>query len=198
MKAILEQARYLFLESTGWTHLDTRGRWVAVYFALSLTAIGILKEAPVWVWIAVALNFMNAARMVRTIDMPELTDGDGEEESPSNENKHNNNDRPGDQPPTQRTTWLSIYWYGEGGAVLPYLKRGAKVFVRGTMRNNLYTDRTGQTRVDINVNAREVYLCGGTPAQTQATQPAATQHVAGQISPAGAPAPIGGEDDLPF
>ena len=63
--------------------------------------------------------------------------------------------KPG-EPPTQRTTWLSIYWYGEGGAVLPYLKRGVKVFVRGTMRNNLYTDRTGQTRVDINVNAREV------------------------------------------
>ena len=107
--------------------------------------------------------------------------------------------KPGD-PPTQRTTWLSIYWYGEGGAVLPYLKRGAKVFVRGTMRNNLYTDRTGQTRVDINVNAREVYLCGSSSAQTQTTQPTVTQHVAGQTSPASAdaPAPIGGEDDLPF
>ena len=112
--------------------------------------------------------------------------------------------KPGESP-TQRTTWLSIYWYGEGGAVLPYLKRGAKVFVRGTMRNNLYTDRTGQTRVDINVNAREVYLCGSNPAQTQTTQPttpaqsvAATQHVPGPASPAGAPAPIGGEDDLPF
>ena len=106
--------------------------------------------------------------------------------------------KPG-EPPTQRTTWLSIYWYGEGGAVLPYLKRGAKVFVRGTMRNNLYTDRTGQTRVDINVNAREVYLCGSSSAQTQTTQPTATQHVAGQTSPASAdaPAPIGGEDDLP-
>lgn len=100
MKAILEQARYFFLESTGWTHLDTRGRWVAVYFALSLTAIGILEEAPVWVWIAVAVNFMNAARMVRRIDLPELSDGDGEPESPSNESKHNNNDRPGAQPPT--------------------------------------------------------------------------------------------------
>ena len=118
--------------------------------------------------------------------------------------------KPG-EPPTQRTTWLSIYWYGEGGAMLQYLKRGTKVFVRGTMRNNLYTDRTGQTRVDINVNAREVYLCGSSPAQP-ATQPAAhpqqpattaqsvaaTQHVTGPASPAGAPAPIGGEDDLPF
>lgn len=107
-------------------------------------------------------------------------------------------------PPTQRTTWLSIYWYGEGGSTFQYLKRGAKVFVRGTMRNNLYTDRTGQTRVDINVNAREVYLCGSSPAQpaaqgsTQATQPTATQHVAGQTSQVPAGTPIGGEDDLPF
>jgi hypothetical protein len=99
MKAILEQARYLFLESTGWTRLTWRDRWVAIYFALSLTAIGILEEAPVWVWIAVALNFMNAVRMVRRIDLPELSDGDGEPESPSNDSKHDNNDRPGAQPP---------------------------------------------------------------------------------------------------
>ena len=112
--------------------------------------------------------------------------------------------KPG-EPPTQRTTWLSIYWYGEGGSTFQYLKKGAKVFVRGTMRNNLYTDRTGQTHVDINVNAREVYLCGSSPAQTQTTQPttpaqsvAAHQHVTGPASQAGAPAPIGGDDDLPF
>ena len=99
MKAILEQARYLFLESTGWTRFTWRDRGVAIYFALSLTAIGILEEAPVWVWIAVALNFMNAVRMVRRIDLPELSDGDGEPESPSNDSKHDNNDRPGAQPP---------------------------------------------------------------------------------------------------
>jgi len=45
------------------------------------------------------VNFMNAARMVRRIDLPELSDGDGEPESPSNESKHDNNDRPGTQPP---------------------------------------------------------------------------------------------------
>ena len=112
--------------------------------------------------------------------------------------------KPGESP-TQRTTWLSIYWYGEGGSTFQYLKRGAKVFVRGTMRNNLYTDRTGQTRVDINVNAREVYLCGGSPAQPAAQpaahpqQPATTaQSVPNQTSQTGVPAPIGGEDDLPF
>ena len=115
---------------------------------------------------------------------------------------HTENVRPRNpsEPPTQRTVWLSVYWYGEGGNTFPYLKRGAKVFVRGGMRNNLYTDRTGQTRVDINVNAREVYLCGspaqpaaatGQPAPAVQTQPAAP-------APQPAPAPIGGEDDLPF
>ena len=97
MKTFIDEARYLFLESTGCTRLTWRDRWVAIYFALSLTAIGILEEAPVWVWIAVAVNFMNAARMVRRIDLPELSDG--EPESPSNDSKHDNNDRPGAQPP---------------------------------------------------------------------------------------------------
>ena len=121
---------------------------------------------------------------------------------------HTENVRPRtpSEPPTQRTVWLSVYWYGEGGNTFPYLKRGAKVFVRGSMRNNLYTDRTGQTRVDINVNAREVYLCGSSAQPAAATgqpqqQPAAQQPAAPaptypQQQPA--PAPIGGEDDLPF
>ncbi|PNE28135.1 hypothetical protein BHU09_08690 [Tannerella sp. oral taxon 808] len=112
---------------------------------------------------------------------------------------HTENVRPRtpSEPPTQRTVWLSVYWYGEGGNTFPYLKRGAKVFVRGSMRNNLYTDRTGQTRVDINVNAREVYLCGSAATVQPQQQP---QPVPGQTSPvpAGTPAPIGGEDDLPF
>ena len=115
---------------------------------------------------------------------------------------HTENVRPRtpSEPPTQRTVWLSVYWYGEGGNTFPYLKRGAKVFVRGGMRNNLYTDRTGQTRVDINVNAREVYLCGS-PAQPAATtgQPApAAQTQPAAPAPQPAPAPIGGGDDLPF
>ena len=117
---------------------------------------------------------------------------------------HTENVRPRtpSEPPTQRTVWLSVYWYGEGGNTYPYLKRGAKVFVRGTMRNNLYTDRTGQTRVDINVNAREVYLCGsaatGQPQQQTATAQPQQQAAPAPTYPQPQPAPIGGEDDLPF
>lgn len=95
-----EQVRYLFWDQAGWGRLSRGERWVAVYFALSLTAVGVLAEAPAWVLLAVAVNFLNAARMVSRIELHELTDGDGEEEYPSNESKHDNNDRPIGAPHT--------------------------------------------------------------------------------------------------
>lgn len=50
--------------------LTWRDRWVAIYFAISLAAIIITAEAPIWVMIAMMLNFFNAARVVQTIDLP--------------------------------------------------------------------------------------------------------------------------------
>ena len=50
--------------------LTWRDRWVAVYFAISLAAIIITAEAPIWVMIAMMLNFFNAARIMKTINLP--------------------------------------------------------------------------------------------------------------------------------
>lgn len=65
--------------------LTWRDRWVAIYFALSLVAIIITAEAPIWVMIAMMLNFFNAARVVKTIDLPpeddESTGADNEDET---------------------------------------------------------------------------------------------------------------------
>ena len=65
--------------------LTWRDRWVAIYFAISLAAIIITAEAPIWVMIAMMLNFFNAARVVRTIDLPpeedETTDADNDDET---------------------------------------------------------------------------------------------------------------------
>ncbi len=60
----------------------------------------------------------------------------------------------------EQTVWVSVLWYGDGGRVLQYLKKGTKVFVRGRQRVKLYTDRNGNTQYSINVNASEVVLCG--------------------------------------
>ena len=65
--------------------LTWRDRWVAIYFSLSLAAIIITAEAPIWVMIAMMLNFFNAARVVKTIDLPpeddESTGADNEDET---------------------------------------------------------------------------------------------------------------------
>lgn len=65
--------------------LTWRDRWAAIYFALSLAAIIITAEAPIWVMIAMMLNFFNAARVVQTIDLPpeedEVTGEDNEDET---------------------------------------------------------------------------------------------------------------------
>lgn len=61
---------------------------------------------------------------------------------------------------TDQTTWVSVLWYGEGGGLLPYLKRGVKVFVRGNLKVKMYTDRNGNQQAAINVSASEVQLCG--------------------------------------
>ena len=51
---------------------------------------------------------------------------------------------------TEMTTWVSVLWYGDGGGLLPYLKKGAKVFIRGNLK----------AQASININAFEVQLCG--------------------------------------
>jgi single-strand DNA-binding protein len=60
----------------------------------------------------------------------------------------------------EQTTWVSILWYGDGGGLFQYLKKGAKVFIRGRQRVKLYADKNGMAQFAINVNASEVILCG--------------------------------------
>lgn len=61
---------------------------------------------------------------------------------------------------TETTTWVSVLWSGDGGGLLPYLKKGAKVFIRGNLKAKVYTDKQGATQASININAFEVQLCG--------------------------------------
>lgn len=61
---------------------------------------------------------------------------------------------------TETTTWVSVLWCGDGGGLLPYLKKGAKVFIRGNLKAKAYTDKQGAAQASININASEVQLCG--------------------------------------
>lgn len=88
---------------------------------------------------------------------------------------------------TESTTWVSVLWYGDGGGLFPYLKKGVKVFVRGNEYVKTYNDRDGNVHVAINVNASEVQLCGIKGENTN-------QAPTAQVSPAQA----AHSDDLPF
>lgn len=61
---------------------------------------------------------------------------------------------------TEYTTWVSVLMNGNGGNLTQYLKRGAKVFVRGNLSVKPYQDKNGQWCVGINVSASEIQLCG--------------------------------------
>jgi len=74
----------------------------------------------------------------------------------------------------ETTQWISVLRYDNGrGGLLPYLKRGTKVYVAGTLRVNNYTDRNGQQRTSLDLNADIIQLCGNAPQQQ--AQPAQQQ-----------------------
>ena len=85
----------------------------------------------------------------------------------------------------ETTTWVSVLWYGDGGSLTQYLKRGCKVFLRGRLIPKAYTDKQNQPQCALNMYANEVNLCGGKQESTR--QDATTASVA--------PNP---DDDLPF
>lgn len=88
---------------------------------------------------------------------------------------------------TDLTTWCSVLWFGDGGSLFPFLKKGTKVFVRGNLKVKMYTDRNGNQQAAINVSASEVQLCsvkGETNTQQVGIQ---VQHLTNEQG-----------DDLPF
>ena len=74
------------------------------------------------------------------------------------------------------TQWISCSLNGDGGALLPYLKKGTKVFVRGNAQFVVFSSaKTRQMEVGVNLFVREIELCGGAKEnQQQPQQPAQT------------------------
>lgn len=59
------------------------------------------------------------------------------------------------------TQWVSCSLNGDGGGLLPYLKKGTKIFVRGNGQFTTFSSpKTHQIEVGINLYVREIELCG--------------------------------------
>lgn len=92
-----------------------------------------------------------------------------------------------------QTTWVSCSLNGDGGGLTPYLKKGTKVFVRGTPNFVVYSSpKTHKMETGVNLFVREVELCGGHQEQEQ-NNANTTQTPAGTAT-----IPAGKKDDMPF
>lgn len=103
---------------------------------------------------------------------------------------HSERKKDGNGVVNETTTWVSVLWYGEGGSLTPYLKKGCKIFVRGRLVSKAYLDRNNNPQVGLNMYANEVTLCGSKGEN-------ASNGTTGNNTNA---APDGGQknDDLPF
>lgn len=70
----------------------------------------------------------------------------------------------------ETTTWVSCILNGNGGNLLPYLKRGTKVFCHGDFSVRLYR-YNGEINAGLNLSVREIELCGGQRNETQTERP---------------------------
>ncbi len=91
---------------------------------------------------------------------------------------------------SENTVWVSVLWYGDGGGLFQYLKRGCKVFLRGRLVPKAYIDKQNQPQCAVNMYANEVTLCGG--------KQEATRQDGGTTTNNAASSPVNGDDDLPF
>lgn len=95
----------------------------------------------------------------------------------------------------ESTLWVSVLWFGEGGNLIQYLKKGTKVFIRGRQTIKMYDDKTGRAQIGITIDATEVELCGMKQEQSAATQ---EQQQPQQAKQEYQPTSGDGNDDMPF
>lgn len=74
------------------------------------------------------------------------------------------------------TQWISCSLNGDGGNLLPYLRKGTKLFVRGNAQIVIYSSpKTHQMEAGVNLFVREIELCSSSKEETQQqTQPLQT------------------------
>lgn len=68
-----------------------------------------------------------------------------------------------------RTQWVSVAMNHYSDKLIPYLVRGAKVYVYGKLNTNIWYDKNKIANVSLNVMADNVELCGLKSETTTAT-----------------------------
>jgi single-strand DNA-binding protein len=67
---------------------------------------------------------------------------------------------------TQRTEWHNIVAWGNLAEIVEkYIKKGNAVYVEGSIRRREWTDKSGSKRYSFDINAENIQMLGGKPAE---------------------------------
>ena len=78
---------------------------------------------------------------------------------------------------TTQTTWVSCSLNGDGKGLTEYLKKGTKVFLRGTPNFVTYSSpTTHKIETGVNLFVKEIELCGGHKEQSGQNNPEVKGH----------------------
>ena len=70
--------------------------------------------------------------------------------------------RTSDGEQREETEWFNVSAFGRlADTCNQYLSKGRQVYVEGRLRGRSYTDRDGQPRYSLEINANEVHFLGG-------------------------------------
>lgn len=61
-----------------------------------------------------------------------------------------------------QTEWVDVVWNKTDSSILPFLKSGVKVYVRGYIRTRVYSSQKDRKmKAGVTINVTEIELCGG-------------------------------------
>ena len=95
------------------------------------------------------------------------------------------------------TTWFKVTLWGKQAEVASqYLTKGKPVYIEGRLRMEEWTDREGNKRQSLEVNATDMQFIGSRGDDTH-HPPASTRSAPEEDMPSG-PADMTADDDIPF
>lgn len=97
----------------------------------------------------------------------------------------------------EQTEWHRVSFFGRYAEVCSqYLKKGAQIYVEGSIRTRKYQDKDGQDRYATDIRGDRMQMLGSRPASSGDKPPA--QPAAAPSKPAGDSGFNDFEDDIPF
>ena len=96
------------------------------------------------------------------------------------------------------TTWFRVtLWGRQAETASQYLQRGRPVYIEGRLRVEEYTDRDGNKRHSLEVNATDMQFIGGGARSEEGGAPPPAKAAAAQANPGPEPTDLT-DDDIPF